>query len=65
MTKRATGRDFDVRYYSQKAERVEVRLAQAIDLLRDAGPGLHLCRPACETSALADAWWQKREQLLK
>lgn len=41
------------------------RIAQLEALVRDAGPGLHLCRPACETSVLADAWWKKREEVLK
>lgn len=39
-------------------------LDRAVLLLRDASPGVHLCRPAQQTSVRADAWWKEREALL-
>jgi hypothetical protein len=43
---------------------VVAELKKSVELLRDAGPGLHLCRPIRENSDLAEAWWKRRENLI-
>jgi hypothetical protein len=39
-------------------------LDRAIALLREAGPGVHLCRPVQATPDRSDAWWKAREAVL-
>lgn len=39
-------------------------LDEAIELLTNAAPGLHICYPIQDSDEQAKAWWKRRESLL-
>lgn len=39
-------------------------LDEAIELLANAAPGLHICYPVQSNDELAKAWWKRREDFL-
>lgn len=39
-------------------------LERAIELLKNAAPGLHLCQPVRNSDEPSKSWWKQREMLM-